>query len=931
MIRPSIHALRSEFNPIWELEDNGTPFMAGQQVCRSLIRFLKGHGGDYAFDDATWAHFRKNGLSKTQLFKVLRPFHDDDLKMTKAVDHLLEIGFLSRTDLRRAGGVNMLWGLLLQEVNAMVARHGGRMTLTELDPEAVERWVEHKKATVAATSIAIEMRARRTGFCPSEESVVDLGLLHFPPELTQFIATGPIFYSSLPSTSSNPPLSSHPPLSQPSSSSSSAAAATSAADAGSESNGWLRASNLKEKVDENEPLGTFYQLTNPEEGIEGGRDQEYVPLVSDQQRPEKKRVEILRLLRFVVGVMAIEKEIWLCSFTLMLTGLLFRLCSPAVESSIFDAFNDLDPQLFKREIKLWLLLVLADVTLTLAGSIAMEFFAKKAMQTLFRRFFEHIIYQDLPFFERLSPGELMARTSGDSLTLRSLVTSATFQLLEGLILFVGGLTLIIISSNSVVMAQPAIVLVFVLVILASIGESMAVGSWLRKCNQSVRKSLGSLFGFTLDAFSKISTVSILGLENKMEHDYNLYSRDYFGSTFIMNASSAGHTAFTYFISACLIASLLHFGGGLLLRDLTTVGSLLATLRYVHLSQNGLRQASSAFARIMGGLGSVERIVELHDRGVFRESFGLGSEDEDDEVTRSSELSMRAHPSLFRTRSEAARLANIERLQGQEDGGGLSQPLLPPLISISPAATRSIQGLRLHDIHLAMRSRTDHLLLNGVSMEVTAGQTALILGPDVSSKSRVLSVMMLKMLPCRGTVSFQSQEGSWAAFDFRRDDAGPLRKRIGFCSAGSVGIFRTSIEDNVAVAAPDLTTGDEVRRVARLVGLEDEIMLMPDGYRTLVGDGSGTMISRATALRIGMARALIRKPQLLLVDDAELFIDAIGPDRFHGALSSVVNQGGAVVMCHAGTSIPPLIRQWSSAKDGLSIQIHKFKDGIMLKR
>ena len=97
--------------------------------------------------------------------------------MMGAIEHLLEIGFLSRTELRRAGGVNMLWGLLLQEVNSMVARHGGRMTLTELDPEAVERWVEHKKATVAATSIAIEMRARRTGFCPSEESVVDLGLL----------------------------------------------------------------------------------------------------------------------------------------------------------------------------------------------------------------------------------------------------------------------------------------------------------------------------------------------------------------------------------------------------------------------------------------------------------------------------------------------------------------------------------------------------------------------------------------------------------------------------------------------------------------------------------------------------------------------------------------------------------------------------------
>ena len=77
LIRPSIHALRSEFNPIWELEDDGTPIMGGGQICRSLIRYLKGHGGDYAFDEATWAHFRTHRLTMTQLFKVLRPFHDD--------------------------------------------------------------------------------------------------------------------------------------------------------------------------------------------------------------------------------------------------------------------------------------------------------------------------------------------------------------------------------------------------------------------------------------------------------------------------------------------------------------------------------------------------------------------------------------------------------------------------------------------------------------------------------------------------------------------------------------------------------------------------------------------------------------------------------------------------------------------------------------
>ena len=94
LIRPSVHCLSSEFNMSWELEDDGTPYAGPQQVCvntasvkysrymshqvwaitgvrhsqtvticlvprqicRAVVRYLKGHGKDYAFDKATWVH-----------------------------------------------------------------------------------------------------------------------------------------------------------------------------------------------------------------------------------------------------------------------------------------------------------------------------------------------------------------------------------------------------------------------------------------------------------------------------------------------------------------------------------------------------------------------------------------------------------------------------------------------------------------------------------------------------------------------------------------------------------------------------------------------------------------------------------------------------------------------------------------------------------
>jgi ABC-type multidrug transport system fused ATPase/permease subunit len=54
--------------------------------------------------------------------------------------------------------------------------------------------------------------------------------------------------------------------------------------------------------------------------------------------------------------------------------------------------------------------------------------------------------------------------------------------------------------------------------------------------------------------------------------------------------------------------------------------------------------------------------------------------------------------------------------------------------------------------------------------------------------------------------------------------------------------------------------------------------LQEGYRTLVGDGSGTIVSPALLLKLTLARALVRKPRLLLLDDADQFANAVGRSR-----------------------------------------------------
>lgn len=72
LIRPSVHGLRSKLAVYWAVDEGGTPFVTPAYVTRCIIRYLKGHGVDYAFDRGTWRYYRANKLNRIALFKVGR-------------------------------------------------------------------------------------------------------------------------------------------------------------------------------------------------------------------------------------------------------------------------------------------------------------------------------------------------------------------------------------------------------------------------------------------------------------------------------------------------------------------------------------------------------------------------------------------------------------------------------------------------------------------------------------------------------------------------------------------------------------------------------------------------------------------------------------------------------------------------------------------
>jgi ATP-binding cassette subfamily B protein len=109
------------------------------------------------------------------------------------------------------------------------------------------------------------------------------------------------------------------------------------------------------------------------------------------------------------------------------------------------------------------------------------------------------------------------------------------------------------------------------------------------------------------------------------------------------------------------------------------------------------------------------------------------------------------------------------------------------------------------------------------------------------------------------------------------------------------LFSTSIRDNILCGRPDASQ-EEVEAAARAAEIHDEIMTMPDGYQTVVGQG-GRQLSRGEAQRINVARAILKNAPVLLLDEATSSLDSYSEARVQRAVDRLASGRLAISVAH----------------------------------
>lgn len=181
------------------------------------------------------------------------------------------------------------------------------------------------------------------------------------------------------------------------------------------------------------------------------------------------------------------------------------------------------------------------------------------------------------------------------------------------------------------------------------------------------------------------------------------------------------------------------------------------------------------------------------------------------------------------------------------------------------------GIRFDDVGFSYGGREPQI--EGLSLEIAAGESVVFVGPSGSGKSTAINLLMRFYEPDRGRILFDGQ-------DIAHVTLHSLRRQVAAVFQESF-LFNTSVRENIRLGRED-ASDEEVQRAAVQAEVHEAILQMPQGYENPVGE-RGAGLSGGQRQRLAIARAIIREPSVLVLDEATSALDP----RTAGAVSDTL--------------------------------------------
>jgi len=224
---------------------------------------------------------------------------------------------------------------------------------------------------------------------------------------------------------------------------------------------------------------------------------------------------------------------------------------------------------------------------------------------------------------------------------------------------------------------------------------------------------------------------------------------------------------------------------------------------------------------------------------------------------------------------------------------MDAPAEPHTVTAQRAAASGAAAIAIRDLGFRYQPHLP-MLFTGMSLDIPAGQAVAITGPSGSGKSTLANLLLGFYSPTAGRIQLDG-------IDIRHLNANALRRCFGVVPQETL-LFSDTLHGNLLRANPNAGI-DDVMQACKLAGIHDTIEALPKGYQTEIGE-RGVGLSGGQKQRIAIARALLKRPKILIFDEATASLD---PDTAALIAQTINRLHGQVTIVFIAHQLPSALR------------------------